>query len=137
MAKLPAKERKKVARSADPKKAAKEVLAAEAAAQAEQDRLKAEEEAKAAKLAEDDIIEIEGEEGFRLREAQVIADLANQVQDEDPAIVWEVLTSMPADELQRLLVFALAAIPTDQTVDQMFAWVRQLPVARAHEAVSA
>lgn len=71
------------------------------------------------------------------KRAKVIADLANQVQDEDPAIVWEVLTSMPADELQRLLVFALAAIPTDQTVDQMFAWVRQLPVARAHEAVSA
>lgn len=66
--------------------------------------------------------------------AETVAYLAHQVQDEDPAVVWNVLTATPADELQRLLVLALAAIDTAQTVDEMFAWVSELPAARLRSA---
>jgi hypothetical protein len=65
------------------------------------------------------------------RRAHTVLDLAQQVQDEDPAVVWTVLTATPADELQRLLMFALAAIPMDRSIDDIYAWVRELPVARA------
>ena len=43
------------------------------------------------------------------RRALLITDLAAQVQDEDPYIVWDYLTAVPAAEVQRLLMFALAA----------------------------
>jgi hypothetical protein len=62
--------------------------------------------------------------------AHLVADLAEQVQDADPAVVWEYLTATPAAEIQRLLIIALAAIPVDQRVEDMFAWVTELPVAK-------
>lgn len=65
---------------------------------------------------------------FELR-AKLVADLAEQVQDADPQVVWTYLTALSAVEVQRLLVIALAAVPVDQTVGQMFAWVSSLPVA--------
>ncbi|WP_268950232.1 hypothetical protein [Mycolicibacterium pulveris] len=37
---------------------------------------------------------------------------------------------MPANELQRLMMVALAAIPVDRRVEDMFAWVCDLPVAK-------
>ena len=65
------------------------------------------------------------------RRADVVLDLAHQMQDSDTAMVWDYLTAMPGDELQRLLVIALAAIDIDQPVDRIFGWVYDLPVARA------
>lgn len=67
--------------------------------------------------------------------AGLITDLAWQVQDSDPHVVWEYLTALPAAELQRLLMFSLAALPVDKTVHETWAWVKQLPTARFMEAV--
>ena len=67
--------------------------------------------------------------------AHLVADLADQVQDRDPAIVWHYLTSLPAAEVQRLLVLALAAIPVaDRRVEDIWDWVTELPVAKGATA---
>lgn len=68
------------------------------------------------------------------RRAKFVADLAWRGRDEDPRDVWDYLTVFPPDELQRLLVLALAAFPVDQTIEETFAWVCDLPAARAVEA---
>lgn len=65
--------------------------------------------------------------------ADLIADLAEQVQDADPAVVWDYLNALPTDELPRLLMVALAGIPVDRHVDDIFAWVRHLPAAQLQE----
>lgn len=65
-----------------------------------------------------------------LSRAYLVADLADQVQDRDTAIVWDVLTAMPAAEVQRLLMISLAAIPTDKPLDEIFGWVCALPAAK-------
>lgn len=68
---------------------------------------------------------------FRAR-ATLVADLALQVRDEDPHLVWGYLTAMPADVVQELLQIALAAIPVEgKTVDEIWAWVTELPDALA------
>lgn len=61
--------------------------------------------------------------------AHIVANLAAMVQDEDPAVAWDYLTALPADELQRVAMLALAGIRIDQTVGEMYAWVADLPVA--------
>lgn len=66
-----------------------------------------------------------------LSRAYLVADLAEQVQDRDPAVVWDVLTATPAAELQRLLVIALAAVPIGQPVSETWGWVCDLPAAKA------
>jgi hypothetical protein len=65
-----------------------------------------------------------------LSRARLVANLAEQVQDADPSVVWSYLTALSATELQRMAMIALAAIPVDQTVEQMFSWVCELPSAR-------
>jgi hypothetical protein len=62
--------------------------------------------------------------------AKLVANLAAQVQDADPSVVWDYLTALPGNELQRLTMIALAAMPIDQTLEDMFAWVYELPVAK-------
>jgi hypothetical protein len=62
--------------------------------------------------------------------AKLIARLAAEVQDEDPLEVWDYLTTLPGDEIQRLLQFALAAIPVDKTIHEIFGWVNDLPAAK-------
>jgi hypothetical protein len=62
--------------------------------------------------------------------AELLADLAFQVQDADPAAVWTYLTCLSDAELQTLLMFALAALPIDKTVHDMWGWVSQLPAAQ-------
>lgn len=62
-----------------------------------------------------------------LARAYLVGDLAEQVQDRDPSLVFDYLTVLPPAEIQRLLMLALAAIPVDQTVEEMFAWVCDLP----------
>lgn len=68
--------------------------------------------------------------------AYLVTNLAGQVQDQDPHIVWHYLTALPPVELQRLLMVSLCAIPamTDQSVDDLFAWVKDLPDARSAAA---
>lgn len=63
--------------------------------------------------------------------AHLVANLAWQLRDEDPAITWDYLTALPAEELQRITMIALAGLRVDQTVDEMFSWVADLPAAKA------
>lgn len=62
------------------------------------------------------------------RRANQVCDLATQVRDCDPSVVWSVLTTIPASELQRLMMVALAGIDVEgKTVDDVYGWVRELP----------
>lgn len=61
--------------------------------------------------------------------AQVVLDMAWQIQDGDPAIVQTWLASLSAEEVRRLMVIALAGLQTGSTVDDTFAWVTELPAA--------
>ena len=69
-----------------------------------------------------------------LNRANLLAELAGQVQDEDPHATWDYLTTLPAVELQRLLQLALAAIPVDRKPSELFAWVYDLPASQQQEA---
>jgi hypothetical protein len=66
-----------------------------------------------------------------IERAVLVADLAGQLQDLDPTIVWDFLTALPAAELQRMMMVALAAVPVDQTLTDVFGWVCDLPTATA------
>jgi hypothetical protein len=68
--------------------------------------------------------------------AHLVANLAWRIKDEDPADTWRYLTMLPADEVQRLLMLALAAVPVDRSVEDLFEWVCDLPDARAAEAAA-
>lgn len=59
-----------------------------------------------------------------------VLDLAVQLRDGDPAIVWSVLTAMDAVELQRIAMFALAGIDVDRPRDALYGWVLDLPAAK-------
>ena len=63
------------------------------------------------------------------RRAAIVTDLACQMRDYDTGIVWDYLTAAPAVELQRMMMVALAAVPTDKTMRDTFGWVCALPVA--------
>lgn len=65
-----------------------------------------------------------------LARAYLVADLAEQLQDRDPNVVWQYLTAVPAGELQRMMVVALAGIPVEGRVTDIWGWVLDLPVAR-------
>lgn len=52
------------------------------------------------------------EEALKER-VRIVACLAQQVQEDDPAEVWHYLTAVPAWFVQELLQFALAAIPVE------------------------
>jgi hypothetical protein len=62
--------------------------------------------------------------------ARLITELAMQLQDTDPVLVWTYLTALPAAEVQRLLMIALTAIPSDRTLHDTFPWVAALPIAQ-------
>ncbi|MDH6199237.1 hypothetical protein M2272_005905 [Mycobacterium frederiksbergense] len=64
------------------------------------------------------------------RRADLIGHLAWRLKDEDPRKVRDYLTAMPAVELQRMLMLALAAVPVDRSIDEVFGWVCDLPEAR-------
>lgn len=66
--------------------------------------------------------------------AHLVTDLAEQVQDADPALVWEYVTALPSGEVQRLLMIAFAAVPVDRKVEDIFGWVCELPIAKAATA---
>jgi hypothetical protein len=63
--------------------------------------------------------------------ATLVCDLAAQLRDVDPAVVWDYLTGLPADELQRMTMVALAGIDVDSPISEVFGWVQQLPAARS------
>jgi hypothetical protein len=63
--------------------------------------------------------------------ARLVTDLAQQVQDYNPLDVFDHLTALSAAELQRLLMVALAGLPLERTLTEMFRWVVDLPVAKA------
>lgn len=65
------------------------------------------------------------------RRATIVTDLACQLRDYDTRIVWDYLTATSSLELQRMMMVALAAIPTDQSLRGTFQWVCDLPIARA------
>lgn len=63
--------------------------------------------------------------------AYLVTELASELQDEDPYTTWDYLTALPAVEVQRLLMVALAGIETEgRTLTEIFGWVNELPVAR-------
>lgn len=62
---------------------------------------------------------------FRGR-ALLVGELAAQLRDEDPWMLQVYLTSLPAEELQRLLVVALAAVDVDKPISELFDWVTDL-----------
>lgn len=66
--------------------------------------------------------------------AHIVANLAATVQDADPAVVWDYITALPPEELQRLMMLALAALPIEQTVAEMWDWVCDLPAAKSEPA---
>ena len=66
--------------------------------------------------------------------AELITQLAFQVQDMDPTLVWDYLTCLDGAEIQRLLMFSLAALDIDKTVHELWDWVTALPVARLEAA---
>lgn len=70
-----------------------------------------------------------GEDANR-RRAGIVCQLAAQLRDQDPALVHHYIGVQSRDELERLLVVALAAIPTDRTLLEVFDWVTELPAAR-------
>ncbi len=63
--------------------------------------------------------------------AKQIANLSWQLRDCDPQLTWAYLTAIPADELRRLMMVALAAVPIDDLgAADLFGWVEELPAAQ-------
>lgn len=58
-----------------------------------------------------------------VRRAQLVCELACELRDYDPRDVWDYLTCLPAVEIQRMLVIALAAVDVDKPLGELFAWV--------------
>lgn len=71
----------------------------------------------------------DGAEAMEAR-AQLAADLAWRLREEDPARVWDALTALSPAELQRVAVVALAMVDVDRSVPDSLAWVCDLPAAR-------
>lgn len=61
--------------------------------------------------------------------AEFALHLAFLLRDEDPNLVWEVLSRLDRQQLQELAVIALAAVPINATREELYAWVEQLPGA--------
>lgn len=64
------------------------------------------------------------------RAARTALNLADQLRVDDPALVWRYLQQLPVDKLRELAMVALAAINPEQTTEDAFAWVMELPAAR-------
>lgn len=61
--------------------------------------------------------------------SKVVADLAWQMRDCDPAGVRAYLEALPREELLRTAMVALAGMPVDRPREDIFAWVTELPMA--------
>jgi hypothetical protein len=60
------------------------------------------------------------------RTAGLVLRLATLLRDEDPVLVNHTLKQLPRTKLEELATVALAAIPLDSTVGELFAWVTDL-----------
>jgi hypothetical protein len=58
--------------------------------------------------------------------ARSVMDLACRLRDEDPQLVWEALELLDRSDLQELAVTALAALPVDSEISELFGWVEGL-----------
>lgn len=58
--------------------------------------------------------------------AEIALDLACRLRDEDPRIVWDTITALTDTQLREFVVVLLAAIPTNQTKNSLYAWVYDL-----------
>lgn len=64
-----------------------------------------------------------------LSRAVLVGDLACRLKDEDPSQTWDYLTSLSGSELQKMTMIALAAVPVDKPISEIYGWVCALPVA--------
>lgn len=62
--------------------------------------------------------------------AKQVTDLAWQLRDCDPTNTWAYLNVLPVEELRRLMITALAAIPCDHNYRDLYTWVTNLPAAK-------
>lgn len=80
-------------------------------------------------------VPFEGTSDAELRGRAFLAgELAAQLRDEDPARLWVYLNAFEPLELRRMLVIALAAIPVDRPVSELYDWVRYLARGEADVA---
>ncbi|CNN64717.1 Uncharacterised protein [Mycobacterium tuberculosis] len=57
-------------------------------------------------------------------------NLAEQIRDDDPALVWRYLKTLDAERLTTLAMVSIAAVPSGSDLQTTFGWVMELPVAR-------
>lgn len=63
--------------------------------------------------------------------AHLVTHLAFLLRDEDPNLTWGALCRLSRRQLQEFAVVALAAIPVEETEEDLYRWVTALPAARA------
>lgn len=63
--------------------------------------------------------------------ATIVARLAALLRDQDTNHTLAWLHTQPRHELVRLMVVALAAIPTEKRLTDIYHWIYQLPAARS------
>lgn len=64
------------------------------------------------------------------RAARTVLNLADQIRDDDPALVWRYLQNLEPAKLRELAMVAIAAVDPGQAIDEAFGWVMELPAAR-------
>lgn len=78
-------------------------------------------------VSDERIAELEGA-------AELALHLALLLRDEDPNLVWAILSRLSRRQLQEMLVIALATVRPDATAAELFDWVEDLPAARQETA---
>lgn len=66
------------------------------------------------------------EEDLAVR-ARLVPRLGQMQQDEDPHLVWTYLSTLKPMDLQIMLAAALAIVPTEGRIRDIFAWLYELP----------
>ncbi|CAA0129276.1 Uncharacterised protein [Mycolicibacterium vanbaalenii] len=62
--------------------------------------------------------------------AQTAFEWAGMLRDEDPVVVYEALRRLTHRQLVEFAIVALAMVPSDATITEIFGWVLDLPAAR-------
>lgn len=60
------------------------------------------------------------------RTADTVLNLACRIRDEDPELVYRSLENLNTRDLVEVAMIALAAIPVDNTKDELFGWTEDL-----------
>lgn len=58
-------------------------------------------------------------------QADSVLDLADRLRDEDPALIYDILSRLDRQALLELAMIALAAIDTHRTKRELFEWLEQ------------